>query len=569
MRWFRSLSLRHLLTVPYVVLVVVLAVLIGLLSYRAGRSAIDNLSGQLLSETVGRIAQAVEKHVFGSAAVLEVAFPAGLTAPPRLADEVEALRTRFWQATSVHRELNNYAYYGDEQGHFFGLWRDSADEAQVRLRTDGQGPRTLYKVRGIRGPLTEPTREERVFEPRERPWYRASRDQGREVWTSIYIGFRTEDLVATRARRVPAADGSLGGVVATDVSLQSLTDFVRSLPLSRHGLAFVAEPDGQLIATSRGAYLRRGADGRIERLGAESAEDPLLVATHRAVRERMAAAPEGDGSTRTAKILGPDGAAVQVAWARIRDSAGLDWVIAVAVPRSDFLQDILDNAWQTVGLAVLAVVGTVAMGLFSLGLVSRDLRQLSQAARRVGEGDFGVPLAIRRADEIGDLAQSFATMTHRLSTDRLTGLANREAAMRRLEDRIAHHRRADGGRGFALLFMDVDRFKAVNDRLGHEAGDRVLVELGQRLQAQVRGHDLLARWAGDEFVVVLDGIGQREDAERVAHKLRQALQTPLAAAGGLGLGLSVGIALYPQDGQDVQTLLHHADQAMYEDKPAP
>ena len=100
-------------------------------------------------------------------------------------------------------------------------------------------------------------------------------------------------------------------------------------------------------------------------------------------------------------------------------------------------------------------------------------------------------------------------------------------------------------------------------------GDRVLVELGQRLQAQVRGHDLLARWAGDEFVVVLDGIGQREDAERVAHKLRQALQTPLAAAGGLGLGLSVGIALYPQDGQDVQTLLHHADQAMYEDKPAP
>ncbi len=569
MRWFRSLSLRQLLTVPYVALVVVLAVLIGLLSYRAGRSAVDTMSGQLLSETVGRIAQAVEKHVFGSAAVLEVAFPSGLTAPPRLADEVDTLRTRFWQATSVHRDLNNYAYYGDEHGHFFGLWRDAADEAQVRLRTDDQGPRILYKVRGIRGPLTEPQREARVFEPRERPWYRASRDQGREVWTSIYIDFRTEALVATRARRVPAADGSLGGVVATDVSLQSLTDFVRSLPLSRHGLAFVAEPDGQLIATSRGAYLRRGTDGRSERLGAEAADDPLLVATHHAVRERMAAAPEGDGSTRTAKIQGPDGAAVQVAWARIRDSAGLDWVIAVAVPRSDFLQEILDNAWQTVGLAVLAVAGTVAMGLFSLGLVSRDLRQLSQAARRVGEGDFGAPLAIRRADEIGDLAQSFATMTHRLSTDRLTGLANREAAIRRLEDRIARHPRANDGRGFALLFMDVDRFKAVNDRLGHEAGDRVLVELGQRLQAQVRGHDLLARWAGDEFVVLLDAISQREDAERVADKLRQALHTPLAAAGGVNLGLSVGIALYPQDGEDVQTLLHHADQAMYDAKPAP
>jgi hypothetical protein len=79
---FRTLSLRQLLTVPYVVLVLLLAILVGLLSYRAGRTAVDSLSEQLLGETVGRIAQAVEKHVFGSGAVLDVAFPRGLTAPP-------------------------------------------------------------------------------------------------------------------------------------------------------------------------------------------------------------------------------------------------------------------------------------------------------------------------------------------------------------------------------------------------------------------------------------------------------------------------------------------------------
>ena len=159
---FRTLSLRQLLTVPYVVLVLLLALLVGLLSYRAGRTAVDSLSEQLLGETVGRIAQAVEKHVFGSGAVLDVAFPAGITAPPRLVDEVDALRTRFWQATSVHRELNNYAYYGDEQGHFFGLWRDTENEAQLRLRTHGEGPRTLYRFSGIHGPLTLPTLEEKA-----------------------------------------------------------------------------------------------------------------------------------------------------------------------------------------------------------------------------------------------------------------------------------------------------------------------------------------------------------------------------------------------------------------------
>ncbi|MBN8487443.1 MAG: diguanylate cyclase [Burkholderiales bacterium] len=569
MAFFRSLSLRQLLTVPYVVLVLLLAVMIGLLSYRAGRTAVDSLSGQLLGETVGRISQAVEKHVFGSAAVLEVAFPEGLTAPARLADDLDALRTRFWQATSVHRELNNYAYYGDEQGHFFGLWRDSAQDAQVRLRTAGSGPRTLYRMHGIRGPLVEPVVEDKVFEPRERPWYQASRDSGTEIWTSIYIDFRTQGLVATRARRVPNADGGLGGVVATDVSLQSLSDFVRSLPLSPNGLAFVAEPDGKLIATSRGSYLRQGADGRSERLDAEQSDNPLLVATHRAVRELMAL-PGDHGATRTIKISGPDGAAVQVAWARIRDAAGLDWVIAVAVPRSDFLQRITDNVYRTLGLAVLAALLAIGIGLASLSVVARDLRQLSVAARRVGEGDFNAPLGIRRGDEIGDLAKSFQAMTQRLTTDRLTGLANREAVLRRLEERMARQRRSADGSMFAVLFIDLDRFKEVNDRFGHDAGDRVLVALGQRLQAQLREGDMVARWAGDEFLVLLDQISTEADARHVVDKLKRCMELPLEAPGlgqDIELSLSVGVAIYPRDGQDVDTLVQRADVAMYRDKP--
>eukprot|EP01036_Dinobryon_divergens_P055339 gene55339-73910_t len=105
----------ELLTWPYVVLVLLLSMVLGTLSYGAGRDAVDNLSDQLLIETVGRISQAVERHVFGSGAVLEMAFPKGIAAPEQVAGDMEALRTRFWLATSVHRELNNYAYYGDEQ----------------------------------------------------------------------------------------------------------------------------------------------------------------------------------------------------------------------------------------------------------------------------------------------------------------------------------------------------------------------------------------------------------------------------------------------------------------------
>lgn len=566
---FRTLSLRQLLTVPYVVLVLLLALLVGLLSYRAGRTAVDSLSEQLLGETVGRIAQAVEKHVFGSGAVLDVAFPAGITAPLRLADEVEALRTRFWQATSVHRELNNYAYYGDEQGHFFGLWRDSETDAQLRLRTQGEGPRSLYRFSGIHGPLTQPSLEEKIFDPRQRPWYAAGRTANGATWTSIYIDFRTNELVATRARRVPTASGALGGVVATDVSLQLLSEFVRSLPLSRNGIAFVAEPDGNLIATSRGAFISRGAAGKAERLNAARSDDALLVATHQAVQGLMQQSVD-PSRTQASKIEGPDGSAVQVAYARIRDKAGLDWVIAVAVPRSDYLHRITDNLYQTIALALLAVAAVVGVGMISLNVVARDLKKLSVAARQMGEGDFNVPLGIERHDEIGDLAQSFTAMKRRLSTDRLTGLANREAMLRRIDERLAHQRRAGDADQGAVLFADVDRFKEVNDRFGHDAGDKVLIELAQRLESQLREGDLVARWSGDEFVVLLDGIADEADGLRVVAKLKSVLAQPLQslpADSGVVVGVSIGLAMYPRDGQDVATLVRHADAAMYRDKP--
>lgn len=567
---FRMLSLRQLLTVPYVVLVLLLAVVLGLLSYRAGRDAVDNLSNQLLTETVGRISQAVERHVLGSGAVLEMAFPKGVPAPERIQDEFEALRTRFWLATSVHRELNNYAYYGDDHGHFFGLWRDGEAQAQLRLRTQGEGPRSIYRFEGIHGALGAPETEARIFEPRERPWYKAARSATTETWTSIYIDFRTHELVATRARRVPDAQGQVKGVVATDVSLQHLSEFVRKLPISRNGFAFIVEPDGNLIATSRGEHIRKAGDGSHVRLNAAQSTDALLVRVHHEVNALMQGR-EGDGTTRARKIIGPDGEAVQVAYARIRDTAGLDWIIAVAVPRSDFLKQVTDNAYRTVLLGLLAAAAVVGVGLLSLSVVSRDLRKLARAARQVGDGDFDAPLRIERRDEIGDLAESFAVMQHKLSTDRLTGLASREAMLRRIDDRIRRHRRNADAQPFVLLFLDVDGFKGVNDRLGHEAGDQVLRELAQRLRLALREEDLVARWAGDEFLVLLDGLDDGEAARRVMHKLSLSLTEPLHnvpddMAGHLGV--SIGLASYPTDGDDVNRLVQHADAAMYRDKQA-
>ena len=341
-----------------------------------------------------------------------------------------------------------------------------------------------------------------MFDPRVRPWYKAGAANLSHTWTSIYIDFRTTELVATRARRVLGSDGLVAGVVATDVSLRRLNDFVRTLHMSPHAVAFIIEPDGNLIASSRSANVLRGADGAFGRVNAAASDDALQVAAYAQVRQAAAAAKR-----RTLTFDGPDGNTVQLAFDHLRDDAGLDWITVVAVPRSDFMSGVTENVVRTAVIGSVAALLAVGLGLAILGWVSRDLARLATAARQVGEGQLDAPLSILRADEIGELAGSFRQMQQRLRTDLLTGLVNRDVIVRSIADRLARARRSADAAPFAVLFIDLNNFKRVNDRFGHEAGDRALVEVAARLRQATRAGDLVARYAGDEFVVLLDNVG--------------------------------------------------------------
>lgn len=154
-------------------------------------------------------------------------------------------------------------------------------------------------------------------------------------------------------------------------------------------------------------------------------------------------------------------------------------------------------------------------------------------------------------------------LRHLAGHDALTGLCNRM----RLEDRLGHaiRRSRRDGRGLALLYMDLDGFKAVNDTHGHHSGDHLLVTVAERLRAVLRESDTIARMGGDEFAVVLEGGVTIEGAELVASKLMASVAEPY---GGISVVVttSVGIALFPGDGDTTQDLLRAADAAMYRAK---
>jgi diguanylate cyclase (GGDEF)-like protein/PAS domain S-box-containing protein len=151
--------------------------------------------------------------------------------------------------------------------------------------------------------------------------------------------------------------------------------------------------------------------------------------------------------------------------------------------------------------------------------------------------------------------------------DVLTHLPNRKLFADRLTQSISRARRSS--RPLAVMFVDLDHFKSINDTLGHEAGDELLQEMAIRLRANVRDDDTVARLGGDEFTIILAELRLPEDAVNVAEKIIKAVEQPLTIAGtSVEVSASIGIALFPEDGSDAEALLRNADSAMYRAKEA-
>jgi diguanylate cyclase len=188
-----------------------------------------------------------------------------------------------------------------------------------------------------------------------------------------------------------------------------------------------------------------------------------------------------------------------------------------------------------------------------------------QAVELVETNEQLVLAALRSQSEADSARQALSDSEHTVALDALTGLPTRAGLQERFAQAVAEARRHD--RRCALLFVDLDHFKPINDRHGHALGDRVLRLVAQRMQAAVREVDTVIRHGGDEFLILLADLAQASDAQAVAEKVRQAIAAPAAMdAQALRVTASVGIAIYPDDGADLDALIERADAAMYASK---
>jgi diguanylate cyclase (GGDEF)-like protein len=349
---------------------------------------------------------------------------------------------------------------------------------------------------------------------------------------------------------IMSANGRFLGLLAGRLRFNGIEGPLDSLRPGNGGRVLVARADGQVIV-SIGAAMTALPEPMLRRL------------------ERSAG--------RAVTYDGADGIPVLGVTSEVGRS---DWRVVAEVPADAAFSDIraLRNTTIVLVLVLLLVVFALAYGLGLL--IVLPLERLSHAAARVAGGDLEVDVPASSGGEVGALATVFNDMVRRLRhgraelerlsvTDELTGLANRRRLTAELEREALRSER--NGRTFAVLMLDVDRFKVFNDTYGHPAGDAVLKRLARVLRDNAREMDTVARYGGEEFLLILPET-DAATAAIVAERIRASAERDRFAPDGSGtevnVTLSIGYALFPMHANTHATLIEAADKALYRSKQA-
>lgn len=226
-------------------------------------------------------------------------------------------------------------------------------------------------------------------------------------------------------------------------------------------------------------------------------------------------------------------------------------------------------------LLAFSLLVVLFLGLALANELTKPLKLLVEATKKIRYGDYSVVVPTMQGDEIGELAETIDSMRQRIGereeeilklayADALTELPNRALFDDRLNASVARGQHTD--ERFAVVILDLNRFKYINDVLGHESGDFVLKEVANRLKTTLRPYDTVARLGGDEFALLLQDV-EDEAINAAVKRIEQAFEEPVTLNNQpIDIGCSIGVAKYPEHGEDASTLLRRADMAMYSAK---
>lgn len=425
-----------MLTVPFLVQLVGVVGVVGYISYRNGQAAINEVTSQLRSEVSLRTKETLISYLEAPQVINRMNVEMIRDGRVNLDDPNELARI-FWDQTSLFETAQVSAiYFGSETREFFGLgfqsdrtWQASRVEASTDYRfqsfaVDDQGnPTQLLNV-------GDP------YDPRGRPWYEWAVSVGKDAWTDIYLDFKEPRLKLTHAVPVFSRSGELQGVVGVDFVLTHVQQFLRNLNISESGEIFIIERSGLLVASSsleEEPFLVDENGQVTERLAGDRSQIPLIRETTQYLQETLGDLQRVQESQQLSARLVGERQFIQVT--PLSDRQGINWLIVVVVPESDFMARINANTRITILLCLGALGVTLIGGVITARWVGQPILTIHQAAQEFAQGRWSKNVQVDRADELGELATAFNNMANQLQTY-FTTLEAQNQLMMEVNDRL-------------------------------------------------------------------------------------------------------------------------------------
>lgn len=579
----RTFSFWFIWIVPFVSLILVAVGLVGFLSLHNGQQAVNDLAAQLLERTNQLVTQHLESYL---------AVPKNLVRLNAAALEngtldwqnFTAIGDYFWQQTKMYHI--SWINYGLSDGRYVGAgYMPDTDDQQMLIGERSPATGMIYydfftdEHGQRRRQEADPT-----YDFQQEAWFGDAMRTGKLGWSGIYLWEGTySTMSAAIGQPIYHGNDRPVGAIGIDLALDNISNFLRSLQITPSARIFIVEENGLVVASSsaEASFVQR--DDRTDRLNVLDSTDPLIKATATHLVTEIGRFDQIQTSTAFQFPWQSEKEYVQITpW---HDELGLTWWVVVVVGERDFMAQINANTQQTIGLSMGALLLAIGLGFFTSRLITCRVATLKLAAQQIAAGHLERPVAlsgIRELDAVGQsfnsmaiqLRDSFTKLAYTAAHDALTGLPNRASLQRLLAETIARSQNELGTTvdknsitRFAVLFLDLDYFKLLNDSLGHLAGDQVLIEVARRLQLCVQNRGHVARFGGDEFVILLDQLTQPDDVKPIVENILSTIQKPIAVADNTAfVSTSIGIVFSSHCGTDAQGILRNADIALYRAK---
>ncbi|OCQ89573.1 hypothetical protein BCD67_13320 [Oscillatoriales cyanobacterium USR001] len=404
--------LQAILIVPFVVQIVSIVGFVGFLSFKNGQRAINDLASQLQNEVSLRTIEHLDRLLATPTQITQINVDAYELGNLNLQD-LDRIGLYFYKQMRVFKNLG-YMNFGDINGGFVGIGREDDGTLYLELmRPADRGKYKRYALDDRGKPIRVIATEEYDYQNDDR--YANPAKAGKPLWSEIYNWEDRPEIVSISSS-YPIYDQNrkLICVIGIDLILTQINSFLESLKVSPAGKVFILERNGLFVATSSKETLYRMNNNKAERINISESQDPLIQATAKNLIKRFDNFSQIAKNQRFEFNLTGDRTFVQVIpW---QDKLGLDWLIVVVIPESDFMGQINANTRTTIILNIVALIVAIVIGILTTRWVTLPLISLNLAAKEIAKGEWHQTVDIERSDEVGQLASSFNYMAKQLKS---------------------------------------------------------------------------------------------------------------------------------------------------------